>query len=414
MIPRLWSSSSRVIIAASLGYLVDLFDTFLLPALRIPSLHDLGVPASASLAIGTNLFNLQLLGQTIGAVFVWGPLSDRYGRNRILFGSILIYGIANFATAFVHGLTMFALIRFIAGVGLGGELGAGIALISETMAPETRNIGTMIVGFFGMMGVVFAGLLAKSSLSWRTDYILGGVLACLILAFRFGAKESALFEKTVSVDRPEYWRILKYLARPPKLLKFIICVLVGAPTFFVVGLLVSGAPEFGGALGMSVKPTSADALVWTYSSIAVGSIICGWVAQQFRSQKIALLIFHGITLAGFGLILFWPAATPVGYYWRCALTGLGIGYWANMVMNASEQWGTNVRGTVTIAVPNFVRLMLFPISAIFLMLRPRFGYIPAAAIVGIACSALAIASVLILKDGFRRNLMFEEAIGPRA
>ena len=153
-------------------------------------------------------------------------------------------------------------------------------------------------------------------------------------------------------------------------------------------------------------------MVWTYSSIAIGSILCGLLAQRLKSQKIALLIFHAITLLGFGLILFSPAILPTGYYWRCALTGLGIGYWANMVMNASEQWGTNVRGTVTIAVPNFVRLLLFPISSLFLMLRPKLGYISAAAIIGFTCSGLAITSILILRDGFQRDLNFEENIGP--
>jgi putative MFS transporter len=405
------ASSIRAVFAASLGYFVDLFDTFLLPALRAPSLKDLGVAAVDSLRIGTDVFNLQLLGQTIGALLVWGPLSDRFGRKKVLFGSILLYGIGNFATAFAPSLTAFTVTRFIAGVGLGGELGAGIALIAETMKPETRTKGTMIVGFFGMLGVVLAGLIAESSLSWRTDYILGGVLALGVLVFRFGIRESNLLERSLAVAKPSYWMILAYLGRPAKLLKFAACVFVGAPTFFVVGLLVSGAPEFGSALGMQVKPTSASALVWTYTSIAIGDILCGLLAQALRSRKTALLIFQFITLIGFCLILFVQAASPAGYYWRCALTGLGIGYWANMVTNASEQWGTNVRGTVTIAVPNFVRLLLFPISSLFLWLRPSAGYIPAAATVGFACSALAIISILCLSDGFHRDLNFVEPIG---
>jgi MFS transporter, putative metabolite:H+ symporter len=405
--------ASRVVIAASLGYLVDLFDTFLLPALRIPTMKDFGVAAASSYRVGTNLFTLQLVGQAIGALLVWGPLSDRYGRKKVLFASISIYGVANIATAFAHGLTDFAVIRFIAGIGLGGELGAGIALISESMAPENRSKGTMFVGFFGMLGVVLAGLLAKSSLSWRTDYLLGGVLAFVILAFRFGAHESHLFKRSVAAEKPSYWRILLYLARPTNFFKLAACVLVGAPTFFVVGILVTGAPETGTALGMRLKPTGADALVWTYSSIAIGCILCGWLAQYFKSQRIALLVFHAVTLVGFSMILFVPATQPSGYYWRCSLTGLGIGYWANMVSNASEQWGTNVRGTVTIAVPNFVRVLLILINPLFLMLRPYFGYIPAAAIIGFVCSGLAIISILVLQDGFRRDLNFVEDIGPK-
>jgi putative MFS transporter len=400
----------KIVFAASLGYFVDLFDTFLMPALRSPSLRDMGVIASRSLVVGTNIFNLQLLGQTMGALLIWGPLADRLGRKKILFGSILLYGLGSFATAFSHSTGSFAVMRFIAGLGLGGELGAGIALIAETMKQEDRTKGTMIVGFFGMLGVVLAGLIAESSLSWRTDYVIGGVLAVVVLVFRLGVHESDLFVRSVSIVKPPYWKILGYLVRPANLLKFVACVFVGAPTFFVVGLLVSGAPEFGTALGMQVKPTSATALVWTYTSIAVGDIFCGLLAQALRSRKAALVVFQVITLIGFSLILFVPAASPMGYYWRCALTGLGIGYWANMVTNASEQWGTNVRGTVTIAVPNFVRLLLFPISSMFLLLRPHFGYISAAAMVGVGCSVLAILSILLLSDGFSRDLNFAEPI----
>jgi hypothetical protein len=225
-----------------------------------------------------------------------------------------------------------------------------------------------------------------------------------------GIRESNLFSQSVTVAKPAYWRILAYLGRPANLVKFAACVFVGAPTFFVVGLLVSGAPEFGGALGMHVRPTSANALVWTYTSIAIGDILCGLLAQTIKSRKVALLIFQVITLAGFSLILFMPAVEPSGYYWRCALTGLGIGYWANMVTNASEQWGTNVRGTVTIAVPNFVRLLLFPISSLFLLLSPHLGFIPAAAVVGVGCSTVAIASILALSDGFHKDLNFSEPI----
>ena len=400
----------RVVFAASLGYFVDLFDTFLMPALRGASLKYFGVVAADSLRIGTDIFNLQLLGQTIGALLIWGPLADKFGRKKVLFGSILLYGLGNLATAFAPSLSAFAVTRLIAGVGLGGELGAGIALIAETMKPEDRTKGTMVVGFFGMLGVVLAGLVAESSLDWRTDYILGGVLAIIVLAFRFSIRESSLLERSLAVAKPPYWKILAYLSRPAKLIKFAACVFVGAPTFFVVGLLVSGAPEFGAALRMQVKPTSANALVWTYTSIAIGDILCGLLAQTLRSRKIALLLFQFVTLIGFSLILFVPATDPVGYYWRCGLTGLGIGYWANMVTNASEQWGTNVRGTVTIAVPNLVRFLLFPISSLFLLLRPLAGFIPAAAIVGAGCSTLAIISILCLADGFDRDLNFVEPI----
>jgi hypothetical protein len=204
-----------------------------------------------------------------------------------------------------------------------------------------------------------------------------------------------------------------FLARPRNLLKLFACVLVGAPTFFVTGLLVPGAPEFGAAFGMKILPSPATGLIWTYLSISIGDIFCGMLSQVVRSRKTALLVFHAITVIGIGAFLFQPPTTPDGFYVRCVVAGFGIGFWANMVTNAAEQFGTNVRATVTITVPTCVRLLLFPISAAFLSLRPLLGIIPAAAIVGFSASALAIVSLLWLKDGFSRDLDFNERLTPK-
>jgi len=400
-----------VILSASLGYAVDLFDTFLLPALRVPTLRDLGVPSASSLVVGTNVFNLQLFGQALGALLLWGPLADRRGRSKAMYFSIVLYGLANIATAFAPSVLVFACVRFVAGVGLGGQLGAGIALISESIQnPRYRTIGTQLVGTIGMLGVVGAGVLAKSHLSWRTDFLIGGGLALLTIVFSLATRESSLYKQSAAASRSSYWTTFAYLCRPTKLLKLIACILIGSPVFFVVGLLVSGAPEFGEAMGMHIKPTSADALVWTYVSISVGNLLCGFIIPLLQSRKLAILLFHVITAVGIVILLFAPGSTPSDYYLRCAITGLGIGSWASLVTNATEQWGTNVRGLVTIAVPNFIRLCLFPISAVFLWLKPAYGFVHAAAIVGFAVIGIAIVCTLILKDGYLRTLAFDEPI----
>ena len=187
------SAILAVILSASLGYAVDLFDTFLLPALRVPTLRDLGVPSASSLVVGTNVFNLQLFGQAMGALLLWGPLADRRGRSKAMYFSIVLYGLANIATAFAPTVAVFACVRFVAGIGLGGQLGAGIALISESIHdPRYRTIGTQLVGTIGMLGVVGAGILAKSHLSWRTDFLIGGALALLTIVFSLATRESSL------------------------------------------------------------------------------------------------------------------------------------------------------------------------------------------------------------------------------
>ena len=394
------------VLVAAVGYFVDLFDTFLVPALRVPTLRELGVPNAGSFQVYTTVFNWQLAGMALGALFLWGPFADSRGRRKMLFGSILVYGVASLLTALVHDVTQFTIIRFIAGIGLGGELGAGVTLVSENMGREHRGKGTMLIGFVGMLGVVAAAALATTHLSWRTDYVIGGIMAFVVLGLRVGVAESKLFEKmnTAGDRKPNYFHTLAILVAPKNLLKFIACVFVGAPTFFITGLLVPGAPEFGTAFGMQTLPLPTTGLIWTYSSIAIGDILCGGLSQLLRSRKKALLVFHGITVLGIVLFLFFPPSNPEGFYIRCSIAGLGIGFWANMVTNAAEQFGTNVRATVTITVPNLVRLLLFPISAAFVALKPSLGIVHAAAVVGLIASGVAITSVLCLEDGFLRDL----------
>jgi hypothetical protein len=449
----------RLVIVAAIGYFVDLFDTFLLPAVRIPSLAELGVPDDLSLATYTVIFNWQLAGMAVGALFLWGPFADGRGRRKILFGSIIVYSIANLLTAAVQDVTQYEIVRFIAGVGLGGELGAGVTLVAEQMNKGKRGIGTMIIGAVGMLGVVFASLLALTGVYWRYAYIIGGVLGILILLLRVGVDESELFLKrktkvnfgldannqilqkdeidvsTIANRKPAYFKILAYIfsikrkkasesttvasektifsfdtltERP--LVRFLLCILVGTPTFFFTGLLVPGAPEFGKAFGMTELPSPALALIYTYVSISIGDIFCGFLSQALSSRKKALLIFHGITVIGTFLFLFLPPTTPTGFYIRCVIAGTGIGYWANMVTNAAEQFGTDVRATITITVPNLVRFLLFPISGAFWALKPSVGVITAAAIVGLISSAVAIFAVCVLRDNFSRDLDYVEIV----
>jgi MFS family permease len=394
------------VIAASVGYCVDLFDTFLVPALKDKTAFAFGVSSAHSLSTINGIFSYQLCAQLAGALLIWGPIADKFGRRKVLYSSIALYGIASILTALTTSLQWFEYSRILAGIGLGGELGAGITLITEMTGRLSRGKGTMVVGFFGMLGVVFAAWLATRSLSWRTDYVIGGVAAFAVLAFRAATHESSMFDKSTP---GAYWKILGYttIRRFPRMLG---CVLVGAPTFFVVSLLATGATEFGHALGMKLLPTGPVALKWTYISIAIGDIACGLLSQWIRSRRKSILIFHAITVIGFCSVLFWPSATPLGYYLRCAFTGFGIGYWANMVTNASEQWGTNVRATATIVVPNAVRALLDPINRAFNRLVPHLGYIHSGALIGFVCSGAAIIALFLLKDGFSRDLDFVEDI----
>jgi MFS family permease len=399
---------------AAIGYSVDLFDAFLVSAVRIPSLRDLGVPDAESLAVYIRIFNWQLAGMCVGALLVWGPFADTRGRKKILFGSIVTYGVANLLTAAVQTVPQYEFLRFLAGIGLGGELGAGVTLVSENMARHDRGKGTMVIGFFGMLGVVAAGLMAETSLHWRTLYAIGGAMSFVVLFLRLQVDESRLFtpvQRAAGIG--QYFRILRFLLNPftRPFWKFLACILVGTPVYLLVAVIVAAGPELGQAWGMSSLPSPSTGLIWTYLAIAVGDILCGGLSQVLRSRKTSLLVFLGITGVGLSTFFLVPPDTPAGFYARCVLAGLGVGFWANMVTNAAEQFGTNVRATVTVTVPNFVRAIFVPIASAYLAFKTTYGLIPTLAVLSIGCTLVAIVATSLLEDGFSKDLDYQEDLG---
>jgi len=395
------------IFVASLGYFADAFDIFLVPAMRVRVLQDLGVSAADSLQIGTVVFNWQLFGMLIGA-FICGLLADRFGRKKILLGSILLYSLASITASLVMNVSQYSFIRFVAGLGLGGQLGAGVTLVMEKLSQQNRSIGTMIIGFFGMMGVVAASLLSSSSLPWRTNFVIGGILGFVILALRVSVQESQIFVKGKPESRKTIDALRTLFLDLGRLKKYILCVLVGTPTYFVIGILVSGAPEFGKSFGLAVIPSPSVALIWTYLSVALGDIICGLTSQILQSRLKSLFIFQLITAFAIASIYFVPPTSDQDFYIRCAIGGFGAGYWANLVANAAEQFGTDVRATVAITVPNLVRFLLFPISFVLFNLKQHIPFVTAATIVGLTCSVIAIGAILLLEDRFKTNLDYQE------
>src|SRR5580698_621712 len=148
------------VIVGALGYFVDVYDLILFSIVRGASLKGLGVPPDQILSKGVLLLNWQMGGMLIGGIF-FGMLGDRFGRVALLFGSILLYSIANIANGFVHTIETYAVWRFIAGFGLAGELGGGITLVTEILPKELRGYGTAIVSSVGVFGAVIGGLVAQ-------------------------------------------------------------------------------------------------------------------------------------------------------------------------------------------------------------------------------------------------------------
>ena len=398
-----------LILVSALGYFVDVFDLLLFSVVRTRSLLDLGVAQADALAVGLQLLNWQMAGILLGG-FVWGMVGDKRGRLSVLFGSIILYSAANIVNSYAHSIGEYEACRFIAGFGLAGELGAGVTLVSECMSSKNRGWGTMLVATVGVPGAIFAAWIG-ARYSWRTAYLIGGGMGLLLLVMRVGLYESGLY---ASIKQSEVTRgSLRLLFRTrERAIRFLLCILVGLPTYFVIGILITLAPEFGKAFNLNPGPIAGTAITLAYAGLTLGGVLCSGLSQFLRRRKPALIAFHLLELVTILIYLYWTPADLHGYYVRCFLVGLGVGYWALLVTNGAEQFGTNLRATVTTVVPNLARGALIPITWAFTPARNALGIVNGAALVGVICVAIAILAVCLLQEAFGRSLDFVETEPP--
>ncbi len=404
------------VLVAALGYFVDIYDLILFSVVRVKSLQGLGVEGGALLEKGLFILNMQMLGMLVGGI-LWGVLGDRRGRLSVLFGSIILYSLANLANGIpdklavwtgggLDAIQMYALIRFVAGVGLAGELGAGITLVSESMRKETRGYGTTIVATVGICGGLVAVFVGKTA-DWRVAYFIGGGMGLALLVLRLGVMESGLFQsvRATAVSRGNFLHLFRSAARARRYLSVI---LVGVPIWYVVGILITFAPELGRAMGMTRLPTGPDAVVSVYAGLVVGDLASGLLSQVLRTRKKVLGGF--IVMTALFVALYFTLASrslPI-FYGVCVGLGLAIGYWAVFVSMASEQFGTNLRATVTTTAPNFVRGAVVAVTFAFEHLRGSLGVTGAALAVGAATLVLALIALASLPETFGRDLDFVE------
>lgn len=402
------------VLVGALGYFVDIFDLLLFPIIKTPSLQALGVPAAQQLEVGARLLNWQMNGLLLGGI-LWGVLGDKRGRRSVLFGSIALYSLANIGNAFVHGIPAYTAFRFLAGLGLAGELGAAVTLVGEALPKEARGYGSSIVAGVGICGAVVAGAVGKlftlhlGSQGWTYAYLTGGALGLLLLGLRMGLKESRLFEEArdTSISRGNFFLLF---TSPGRFFRFLRCILAGLPVWFVVGILVVNAESFAPALGVHGKIENGMAVAWCYAGGALGDLLAGAVSQAFRSRRKAIVAYLAMAGAGILVFLLQRGFSAAGFYGLCAALGFSFGYWALIVTAASEQFGTNLRATVTTAVPNFIRGALTPMALGFLALKGRLGLLPSAALVGAAVLMLAFLSVLKMEESFGKELDYLEPL----
>ena len=404
------SSKAKMLIAvAALGYFVDVYDLILFSVVRYPSLKSLGLSGADLLNQGLTLMNVQMGGMLLGGI-LWGVYGDKKGRKSVLFGSILLYSLANALNGFVTDLNTYWVLRFIAGIGLAGELGAGITLVNETLPASKRGIGTLIIAGVGAAGAVFAPIVASLSADpewWRTCYFIGGGMGLALLLLRLGTFESSMYEgMQADVSKGNFFQLFTSW---PTFKKYLYCILMGLPIWYIIGILVFSAPEITQLIGIQGTITGGDAIMYCYIGLSVGDFVSGALSQWFKSRN--KVVFLYLVLAWALTLYFLYVATDVSQFFANTLiTALGFfgGYWAVFLTASSEQFGTNIRMTVTTTVPNFVRGALIPISLLFKFLIPSLGLIHAAAWVGVLCFTLALFAISQLKDTFGKSLDFVE------
>lgn len=397
---------SLPVIVAALGYFVDIYDLVLFSIIRVPSLKDLGVSGQALIDTGVYLLNMQMAGMLLGGI-LWGVLGDRKGRLKILFGSIFLYSLANLANAAVTSLPAYAALRLIAGIGLAGELGAGITLVAEALPTDIRGYGTMLVATVGVSGAILANLVAKAY-DWRLAFVIGGVLGLLLLATRISVAESTLFQAMHTSFAIHKGRLSSLFLNRRRLLRYLNSILIGVPIWFVVGVLITFSPEFAKDMGATGPISAGDAVMLCYLGLVFGDLGSGLLSQRLRSRKRAILVFMVLGMATIALYFAQAKPSPRFFYGVCWLLGLASGYWAIFVTVAAEQFGTNLRATVATTVPNFVRGMVVPITLLFQSLRHPLGLQGSAIVVGLLCLTTALLALRALEETFHKDLDYYE------
>ena len=401
------------VIVAALGYFVDIYDLLLFTIVREPSLAGIGVnlkDSSAVVAASTQIINWQMVGLLIGGV-IWGILGDKKGRLSVLFGSIILYSIANFITAYVHSVDQYAYCRFAAGLGLAGELGAGITLVTELMPKEKRGIGTSMVAGIGLSGAVVAYFTFQfTDHDWRLCYKIGGGLGVLLLFLRITVAESGMF-KQVRSQNVTRGNIFMFFSNAKRFRKYLFAILIGLPTWYVVGVIINLSNRFAGELYGQRTLDSGRAIMFAYAAIALGDIAVGFICQFFKSRKKGLLLYYLLSIAA--LILFFSGFnnSDTRMYWICALLGFSTGFWAIFITMGAEQFGTNLRATAATTIPNMVRGALPLINLMFLNLfQKSWGWdlIKSGIYTGVIVMAVTLIAFYFTEETYHKDLNYVE------
>ncbi len=396
---------SLPVIVAALGFFVDVFDLLLFGIVRKPSLRELGLSDEAILSEGELLLSVQMIGMMLGGI-VWGILGDKKGRLKVLFGSILLYSIANIANGFVQTTGQYSIIRFIAGFGLAGELGAGVTLTSEVLAKEKRGLAATVIAVCGVLGGISAALLYSGIGDWRMLYFIGGGLGLALLILRIAVAESSMYD-TVKKSSVQLGNFLQFFTSKERFNRYMRGILIGLPVWYIIGILVSFADQFGNRMGIAgVKP--GDALMYQYIGLGLGDICAGLLSNAWKSRRKALFVFYAVTILFMILFFVQDHSSLAWFYFVCGGLGFGAGISVLYITTSAEQFGTNLRASASISITNMVRGFTPLMLLCFAQLRKLTDYVSAAWILGAVVMLIGIVALRFTEESFGKDLDFTE------
>jgi MFS transporter, putative metabolite:H+ symporter len=398
------------VVVAALGYFVDIYDLLLFTIVKKQSVLAVGATDATLLVDSTKIINWQMFGLLLGGIF-WGVLADKKGRLSVLFGSIILYSLANFVTGFVQSVDQYATCRFVAGLGLAGELGAGITLVSELLPKNKRGIGTSLVAGIGLFGAVAAYFTYQfTDNDWRLCYKIGGGLGLLLLFLRISVAESGMYNQ-IQAENVQRGNFFMFFNNGKRFKKYMLAILIGLPTWYVIGILVNQSDRFAKEMFTSTTVDSGRSIMFAYAAIAIGDILIGFISQYFKSRKKALLLFYSLCIVT--LILFFSSLnnSDAAMYSICTILGFSTGFWAIFVTMGAEQFGTNLRATAATTIPNMVRGALPLINLLFLSLFQKswhWSLVQSGIVTGIIVMTITLVAFYFTEETFHKDLNYTE------
>ncbi len=399
---------SLPVIVGALGFFVDVYDLLLFSIIRKPSLESLHLSPEEVLSKGEIIISVQMIGLTLGGV-IWGMMGDKKGRLSVLFGSIILYSLANIANGMVQTVPQYILMRLLAGIGLAGELGASITLVSEMLPKEKRGIAASVIAVVGVFGAIAAFFVYNAFKDWRLCFYIGGGMGLLLLLLRANVMESSMYDKVKhsGVVRGSFIMLFN---KKHRALRYLKGVLIGLPVWYAIGVLVTFSDKFGKEFGIEgIDP--GKAIMYQYFGIAFGDLSAGLLSNYLRSRKKALFIFFSIL--SFFMILFFLQGNGRGtmqtMYILCTCLGFGAGFSVLYITMSAEQFGTNLRASTAISIPNVVRGILPLIILLHKGLRNLTGdYLTGGWITGVVIMLMAVTAAYFTKETFGRDMNYLE------